>query len=491
MIHHVSRIRLSAWVDPATAFLALAASQPWAVWLDAGPQARTGRSYIAIPRSRVLTESVEAGTVTSATWVDGFLVNSHEQTATIFEVLRDDLAVHVLDDTAQAGFHLGWVGWFGYELAAHTTGVRTTASHTPDARLVFVDRAVEFDHESRTVTLLELVTPPRSMTAGTSAHGDPSWLAELEALLAPAEEASLAVSVEAAPSIRRDRVTWRHSPEEYQRKVQACLDAITAGDAYQLCLTNEVRIAAVDVPSAEDALMDPVQTYLRLRSENPSHHGGLLRFGDVSLLSSTPEVFLSVDSDGRVETKPIKGTRRRGESPSADAALARELVESEKERAENLMIVDLMRNDLGRVAQLGTVTVDALLQVESYENVHQLVSTISAQLLPGMAATDALEVCFPAGSMTGAPKISAMRILAELEDGPRGIYSGTFGYLSLDGSAELAMVIRSIVLDASGASIGTGGGITSGSIPRDELEETWVKVTPLLRALGVSTLDYS
>ncbi|MBK5237990.1 MAG: anthranilate synthase component I family protein [Actinomycetales bacterium] len=473
---------MSDWVDPAAAFLRLAAEEPWAVWLDAGPNARADRSYIGIPRSRVLSDDVETGLVTSAMLVDGFTANSYTQSATIFEVLRESLAAEIVEDIESPGFHLGWVGWFGYELAAHTTGVRTQASSTPDARLVFLDRALEFDHEAHTVTLLELAQDPTS------------WHAELETVLAPVMSndavrslATLEQLTQPAPSIPNTRVTWRHSPEHYESLVDSCLAAITFGDAYQLCLTNEVRIAA----GVGEPLQDPVQTYLRLRAENPSHHGGLLRFGDVALLSSTPEVFLSISAEGEVRTKPIKGTRRRGDSAQADQALARELVQSEKERAENLMIVDLMRNDLGRVAQLGSVNVDSLLEVETYEHVHQLVSTISARLLPGMSATDALEACFPAGSMTGAPKISAMKILAELEQGPRGIYSGAFGYLGLDGAAELAMVIRSIVLDSSGASIGTGGGITSGSIPREELEETWVKVAPLLRALGVSTLDYS
>lgn len=475
MIYHVSRTRLSHWVDPAATFMALAANEPWSIWLDAGPSAVSGRSYIGIPRSRVLSDDVESGRVTSSFLVDGFTVDSHTHETTIFEVVRENLAADIIDDVDSAGFHLGWVGWFGYELAAHTTGVKTTTSRTPDARLVFLDRALEFDHDTHTVTLLELADEPES------------WHPELESLLAAAMASGHTVTASAAPRILRGSVTWRHSPQHYEALVESCLDAITKGDAYQLCLTNEVRIET----ALEESALDPVQTYLRLRAGNPSHHGGFLRFGDVALLSSSPEVFLSVSSDGHVVTKPIKGTRRRGQSPAEDQALADELIASDKERAENLMIVDLMRNDLGRVSQLGSVNVDALLTVESYENVHQLVSTISAQLLPGMVAMDALEACFPAGSMTGAPKISAMKLLAELEQGPRGIYSGAFGYLSLDGSAELAMVIRSIVVDASGASIGTGGGITSGSIPRHELEETWVKVAPLLKALGVSALDYS
>ena len=150
-----------------------------------------------------------------------------------------------------------------------------------------------------------------------------------------------------------------------------------------------------------------------------------------------------------------------------------------------------MRNDIGKVAQLGTVTVEELLTVESYENVHQLVSTVTAQLSPGMTAIDALEASFPAGSMTGAPKISAMTLLHHLEQGPRGIYSGAFGYLGIDGAANFAMVIRSIVLTDQGAMIGTGGGITSGSIPDAELEETRIKIAPLLKALGVDSNRYS
>ncbi len=495
MICKVSRTRLAHWVDPAAVFGALAGHEPWSVWLDAGPDATVGRSYIGIPRSRVLSADVETGMVTVAQLESGLTVNSHAQAATIFDVLRDDIATHVLEEVPSRGFNLGWVGWFGYELATHTTGVRTAASSTPDARLAFLDRVLEFDHEARIITALEL-RESGHLEETTSVATAASWPTELNAVLQhlhatstprPATSAPTAWESSTSHHFSRPSATWRHAPDHYQALVQSCLDTITRGDAYQLCLTNEVRIT----PAPGAAPLDSVQTYLRLRAENPSHHGGLLRFGEVSLLSSSPEVFLSVSADGRVSTKPIKGTRRRGDNPETDQALITELIESEKERAENLMIVDLMRNDVGRVAQLGTVTVDSLLEVETYENVHQLVSTVSAQLLPDMTAIDALEVCFPAGSMTGAPKISAMTILAGLEQGPRGIYSGAFGYLGLDGAAELAMVIRSIVMDPTGASIGTGGGITSGSIPRDELEETWIKVTPLLRALGVSTLDYS
>jgi anthranilate/para-aminobenzoate synthase component I len=183
---------------------------------------------------------------------------------------------------------------------------------------------------------------------------------------------------------------------------------------------------------------------------------------------------------------PIKGTRARGKTPQEDAALAAELLASDKEQAENLMIVDLMRNDLSRVGVLGTVAAEKLLEVHTLPHVHQLVSTVSAQLELGLTAIDAVEATFPAGSMTGAPKIAAMHILRELEQGARGVYSGAFGWFGLDGACELAMVIRSIVIDSSGASIGTGGGITIDSDPLAELEEMKLKAQPALRALGLA-----
>lgn len=444
---------MPVWVDPAAAYALLAQEQPRAIWLDAGPNTSVGLSYVSIPTDTVLREVVESGDVT------------------IFEKLRSSLEHDSAVDTSEVregGFSLGWVGWLGYELAAHTSGVPTSAATTPDALFVYVDWALEFDHEQHTMNLLLL----GSIEELTSKQR------ELENQLRKAQTPHSSK----AQDLPASAVSWRHSPDHYKNLVTACLDAITAGDAYQLCLTNEVQVAGK---------FDPLEVYLRLREANPSHHGGLLKVDELSLLSSSPEVFLRVDAEGHLTTKPIKGTRKRGLDEEGDSALAAELLASEKERAENLMIVDLMRNDVGRVSQLGTVRVDSLLEIETYEHVHQLVSTVSADLAPGLTAVDALEACFPAGSMTGAPKISAMTILHGLEQGPRGIYSGAFGYLGIDGAANLAMVIRSIVLTAEVASIGTGGGITSGSIPQAELEETWVKVAPLLRALGVASSEYS
>jgi anthranilate synthase component 1 len=273
--------------------------------------------------------------------------------------------------------------------------------------------------------------------------------------------------------------TVRHDFDSYERLVEECKRIIERGDAYQLCLTNEFS-----VEFEEGREPDPLETYLRLRTASPSHHGGYLRVGDTALLSSSPEQFLAVTPGGTITTRPIKGTRPRGVGPVEDALLSAELAASEKERAENLMIVDLMRNDLSRVCRVGSVRVTSLLEVESYRQVHQLVSTIEGALADGVSGLDAVAACFPAGSMTGAPKRSAMTHLAALENGPRGIYSGAFGYLSFDGSIDLAMVIRSIVLTPAGASVGAGGGITALSEAVDEVEETQVKAAVLLAVLG-------
>jgi anthranilate synthase component 1 len=258
--------------------------------------------------------------------------------------------------------------------------------------------------------------------------------------------------------------------------IARCQDAIIEGDAYQLCLTTSVRVE----PAA-----DPVTTYLALRAANPSHHGGFLQAGGISLVSSSPEQFLSIDPSGTITTKPIKGTRRRDNDPINDDRLKAELLASDKERAENLMIVDLMRNDLGRVCEVGSVVVSRLFEVESYATVHQLVSTVSGRLRSDVSTVEAIAASFPAGSMTGAPKHSATLILDSLEAAPRGIYSGVFGYVGLDGAVDLAMVIRSIVMDDRGSTIGAGGGITALSVPTEELAEVKLKAAALLAVLGV------
>jgi anthranilate/para-aminobenzoate synthase component I len=497
-------IPLAEWWDPAYVFETLYRDSSHAFWLDAGVGAEQGLSYLgaATRRSRLVTASVADNTVTVSLPLDA-TVPAVTCEQTIFEYLGDDLARSTIEAVvpgavatvvpgagtpmvapmptstpgAGPGFRLGWVGWFGYELGAQTTGTAVHPSRYPDAALLHVDRAIAFDHATRTVTLLVL-----DGAADTAGDDSGAWAASVEEDLRAGPRAPLHPTAPTAtpaspatPGHPASTVTWRHSAAHYADLIRRCQQAIRRGDAYQLCLTNEIAV---------DAHPDPLDAYLVVREGSPSHHGGLLRFAGIALLSASPEQFLTITPGGRISTKPIKGTRPRSPDRARDDLLRRELLASEKERAENLMIVDLMRNDLGRIAVPGSVTVTGLLEVESYRHVHQLVSTIVADLLPGVSAVDAIAACFPAGSMTGAPKVSAMTILHGLENGPRGIYSGAFGYLGLDGAVDLAMVIRSIVLGPSGAYIGTGGGITALSDPQEEVEETRIKAAALLAVLA-------
>jgi anthranilate synthase component 1 len=432
------RYPLGRWVDPAAAWAALNATAENSFWLDGGPSASSGVSYLG-SSTRVLTDA------------DG----------DVFESLRTSLASEGVEPDAAGGFALGWVGWLGYELRALTMGESVRESRYPVTALMFVDRAVAFDHATGIVSLLALGD------SWDGALGD--WRDQTAVALAGA------VVPATASAVPVSRAVWAYSDDEYLGMIEACQRSIAAGDAYQLCLTTEARI---------DVHPDPFAAYLALRSSSPSHHGGLLVFGSVALLSASPEQFLAVSPAGLVSSSPIKGTRRRGVSSSEDELLRAELEASDKERAENLMIVDLMRNDIGRISEVGSVRVPRLLEVETYAHVHQLVSEVTGQLASGLRPVDAVIACFPAGSMTGAPKLSATRILDSLERRARGVYAGAFGYLGLDGGVDLAMVIRSIVIDSSGATVGSGGGITALSVPSEELEEVRIKAAALLAVLG-------
>ncbi|TYL51057.1 aminodeoxychorismate synthase component I [Agromyces mariniharenae] len=466
------RIRpVEAWRDPELVFRARFAEGTHVVWLDGGTDAATGVSILAAahPGSRFVTADIVSGTVTTST-PQGPDDAQETLAASVFEVLAERLADRV--DAPGDVDPLGWFGWFGYELGASLNDVPIAPTETPDAAFLFVDRALVFDHAAREVRLVWL----EDDADGLRTDGE-AWAEEFAAALAELEEEPVASTK--LPLDRPPAVRWRHDPEHYAHLIAECQAAIVRGDVYQLCLTNRVDV---------DVRPDPAAAYLALRASSPTHHGGYVRFGDVALLSASPEQFLHVDRDGVVSTKPMKGTRPRGTDPDLDERLRRELLESDKERAENLMIVDLMRNDLGRIAELGTVTVPSLLEVEEYAHVHQLVSTVRARIRHPLTVLDVVQSAFPAGSMTGAPKRSAMTILHELEEGPRGVYSGAFGYLGVDGSADLAMVIRSIVLTPAGASIGTGGGITALSVAEEEIEETRVKARALLAVLGAASV---
>jgi para-aminobenzoate synthetase len=272
-------------------------------------------------------------------------------------------------------------------------------------------------------------------------------------------------------------------PVEYSHAFGRVQEHLHAGNSYEVNLTYRI-----ETPSE----LSPLAAYLRLRAVNPAPYAGYLQH-DVPghrawLLSSSPERYALVTADRVLETKPIKGTTARGETPDEDEAARARLASDPKFRSENLMIVDLLRNDLSMVCDPGTVEVPVLMDVESYPSVHQLVSTVRGRLTDGVTTIAALKALFPAGSMTGAPKLRTMQIIDEVEATPRGVYSGAFGWLAADGRADLGVVIRSLVTGGPGSyRLGTGGGITVRSDVEEEYAESRWKAARLLAALDVSS----
>ncbi|URN13802.1 anthranilate synthase component I family protein [Streptomyces radiopugnans] len=263
----------------------------------------------------------------------------------------------------------------------------------------------------------------------------------------------------------------------YLERVRACLDELRAGESYEICLTTEARI-----PFRGDAFA----LYLRQRALNPAPYAAYLQAGETRVLCSSPERFLKIGEDGVAEARPIKGTAPRHRDPAEDARARDELASSPKTRAENLMIVDLLRNDLGRVCGIGSVDVPSFMNVESYTTVHQLVTTVRGRLLPGVGPVGAVRACFPGGSMTGAPKLRTMEIIGRLEDRPRGVYSGALGFIGLTGAADLNIVIRTAVAHGGALGVGAGGAVVLDSDPAAEYEEMLVKLRAPLRGLAAS-----
>jgi para-aminobenzoate synthetase len=284
-------------------------------------------------------------------------------------------------------------------------------------------------------------------------------------------------------STRRDvRPNQAATDPAYAKAFEAVQEHLHAGNSYEVNLTYR---------ETHDSDLDPVDAYLRLRRLNPAPYAGYLQHGDLRLLSSSPERYAAIDRHRRLQTKPIKGTTPRGTTPEEDAELRQRLATDPKFRAENLMIVDLLRNDVAMVSEPGSVTVPSLMAVESYETVHQLVSTVTGQLRDGVTTIGALRALFPAGSMTGAPKLRTMEIIDAVESTPRGVYAGAFGWISGDGRADLGVVIRSLVAtrrpDGQQESwryeLGTGGGITVHSDVEGEYAESRWKADRLLEVL--------
>jgi para-aminobenzoate synthetase len=355
----------------------------------------------------------------------------------------------------------GYVGYLGYELKSECGAPGKHRSPFPDACLLRVDRFLAIDHAENKLWLVSCGEPDEEMARRIAALEDRSPVS-------PASTLPQFTLPQFTPSVDR---------ENYLSLIAACRSRIAAGESYEICLTNQLRAATDASP-----LGNPLAYYEALRKLNPAPHSAFLHLDNIDIACSSPERFLRIDAAGNVDSRPIKGTIRRGSTPDEDAALRAALASSEKDRAENLMIVDLTRNDLSRVCRAGSVHVPQMMQVETYATVHQLVSTITGKLAPGATAVDCIRAAFPGGSMTGAPKLRTLEILDELEPEARGIYSGSIGYFGYNGSADLNIVIRTAVFHAGLASIGVGGAIVYQSEAEDEWDEMLLKAQALLRA---------
>lgn len=489
----VARAPLDALPDPlALARLLRGESLPWMLE-SALVQGRLGRhSFVGADPYAVLTArgralSLDVRRPVRVGWPPGH----HAAQGDPFEAVRalwPRIGPGALPCEADLPFVGGAVALFGYELAEQVEAIgldQVADLDTADLVLLLVDRMVSIDHanaeafaiatgfgrsrseaearaEAAVRALGSLVEHAADACIGAVAVPSPSAAGAFEALAVSASDA-----VDAGPG-----------RERYGESVASVLDDIARGDVYEVNLTQRM---------SRPWRGDPLDLYAALREENPSPFAAFVELPDVCIVGSSPERFLRLWADGHVESRPIKGTRPRGDTPDRDAELAEALVTSPKDRAENLMIVDLVRNDLGRVCRPGSVRVPELMQVEAYATVFQLVSTVVGRMREDRDAMDLVRACFPPGSMTGAPKIAAMKIAGALEPVRRGLYSGALGYLDLRGGLDLSVTIRTLLVKKGRAYLHVGGAVVADSDPGAEYDETLDKARALQAALDRTT----
>jgi para-aminobenzoate synthetase len=440
-----------------------------AVWLDSARRSgETGRfSYIALaegPLGHLVRYDRKAHTCT----IEANAAAERREETGIFEFLRAAQANWDVEIPHALPFSFcgGYVGWFGYECKADCGIPTVHEAATDDAAFLFADRTIVFDHDAHRVTLIALV----GEQGEAAAH---RWFAATRRIV---EQAQGQAARPLAPAV--EGTTWAWPAREhdgYVGDVRRARDRLRIGDSYQVCLTTQFSL---------ESPLEPFEAYRRLRRANPAPYAAFLDFGTTQVACASPERFVRITSSGDVEVKPMKGTAARHAEPRRDAASAQALAADPKERAENLMIVDLLRNDLSRVCWPGSVHVASLMAIESYESVHQMVSTVRGTFREGITSVDAVRACFPGGSMTGAPKVRACSIIDELEPQARGIYSGAIGYFSVGGAAEFNIVIRSVVYHGGHATVGAGGGITILSDADREWDEVLLKAQSVLGPLG-------
>ena len=446
--------------DPLAVFAGFAAA-PGAIFLDSALEGGALGRYSFIAADPFRTLKSRDGLV-----ADGGAEFSGEP----FAILKKRLARYAIErDPRLPPFQTGAAGYFAYDLGQHLERLpshRIDDQPLPDLLIGFYDWTIAFDHVERRAFLM--------------ASGHPAPSERERKARAAMRLTEVRSRLDRKSPISKQRVVARPRPDldrsAYEAMVRRAIDYILAGDIYQANITQRFRaeLAPHD---------DPFALYCALRRRNPAPFAAFLHHGDVAIISASPERFLKL-SDGHVETRPIKGTRPRGATHKEDEALKRELAASEKDRAENLMIVDLLRNDLSRVCRDKTLQVPVLFGLESYATVHHLVSVVTGELTPGKGAIDLLRAAFPGGSITGAPKIRAMEIIAELEPTRRGPYCGSIGYIGFDGWMDTSIVIRTICIRGRQLTFQVGGGIVADSDPAAEYEESMTKAKAMIEVLS-------
>jgi para-aminobenzoate synthetase component 1 len=448
------------WIEPAQA-AACWAEAPTLAWLDSAdaPGQRSRYSYLAPEPFSVLTAGV-----------GGVLLDGVAQPGDPFTVLERLLRIwHRPNAEEPVPFCGGAIGWFGYGLAHHLERLprRHPSAALPDMAVGFHDIVIAFDHQDRRCWICASGLPE------TGAAQEWRAAARLETV-----EQRLRQPATTRAAWPGSTDPWHADLDRpaYEAAVARVLAYIRAGDLFQANLTTGFRLPRLEGASA-------FGLYTALRRRSPAPFAAYLAWNKTGLLSASPERFLSLAAEGRVTTRPIKGTRPRGQTPAADLAAVAALSASAKDRAENLMIVDLMRNDLGRVAAIGSIAVPILCEVESFAAIHHLVSEVTAQLRRGLGPVDLLRASFPGGSVTGAPKIRAMEVIDEIEAAARGAYCGAVAWIGWDGAMDSSIVIRTLSLTPTEIIANAGGGIVADSDPAAEYEEMRLKLAPLLAAV--------
>ncbi|MCX5258077.1 aminodeoxychorismate synthase component I [Streptomyces canus] len=481
--------RIAGAVDTEAAFTRMYAASRRAFWLDSA-LVEDGRSRFSFfgDDSGPLAEFVRYDVENGKCEIERAGRPTRKVAASVFDYLGRQLTSRRVDGAGLPfDFTGGYVGYFGYEMKADCGSPNRHTSDVPDACWLFADRLIAVDHLKRFTYAVCLAedTPQAALEAEdwlestlaqltfVATEPDPTATPALPAPTGPTGP-DLAPDLGAAePWLVRDRAT-------YLADIESCGRELRAGTSYEVCLTNAARL-----PAPPDAY----EFYRVLRRVNPAPYAAFLRFGDVDVAGSSPERFLRITRDGIAEARPIKGTAPRGAGPEEDARLRDALASDAKTRAENLMIVDLLRNDLGRVCRTGSVRVTRLMATETYATVHQLVSTVEGRLREGTDAVECVRACFPGGSMTGAPKLRTMEIIGSLETEARGVYSGALGYLGCGGGADLNIVIRTAVFADGLMQLGAGGAIVLDSDPVAEYDEMLLKTAAQMRALHLHTAE--